>query len=865
MSTDYRSDQVEPQRAYAYQEYARERILNGEDLIIAAPTGSGKTRAALAPGLEGFDLARQDPGSFPPAMQYGVPMRVLAKSFLREYANIARRFNWEKDWFPRIQTGEQPEDALFEGKLIFATVDQLLASFLHVPYSIPKKLDNINCGALIGSYLIFDEFHLYPQREMLLTVLAMLKMLKGVSRFTLMTATCSPVLLNKISELLDARLIADAPGQPLETGHFADIPSLTGRERRLFAEDGALTGEAVLARIDGAQRILCICNTVDRAQTLYQQLADTPGIDCRLLHSRFFRGDRQAHEDFALDRFKARGDRKTVLVATQVVEVGLDISSDVLLTECAPAASLIQRAGRCARRQGERGTVYVFQPYQMEQVGEAVVSYAPYTDDGLEAVCERTWDALRSRFHGQVMGYPEEQKLVEIAHSPLDEALAAGLPAAVDRRIDEITECMRTREPGLVPNLIRKNTNVPVYVHPDPKADEHLTSQPWKREALSLSRGQVARMLKTLQESDTDAAIYGGHEVLESEDYSQTAYAKPVIKWTALREAKEVYSYWQFAAQPEALAYTPQIGLQLAPVHTTSPGDATSWMSPLVPPRPYERIAYHAERYHEHITGLILAYRYPAAFRQTEYRPLSEDIAYPLRQLCARHGTDFPTAERLLRLTLALHDTGKLNQPWQAWSRGWQAYRETHGLTTDIAYDDPHPLAHTDYDSGDPFETQIQRDFKYVPRGTHAVEGAEAVTEIVRAATGGDDFWMAVVLGAIMRHHTPDAGPACSPFTLSPGCAESFSIAMERCGFAADDWSTWLNATFKTASEDIDHAVEDLKPNKQQFELTLMYALFVRVLRLADQRSGYYWAKYKDRKEMLAWPEPCSTLKKTPI
>jgi CRISPR/Cas system-associated endonuclease/helicase Cas3 len=116
----------------------------------------------------------------------------------------------------------------------------------------------------------------------------------------------------------------------------SDVSSVQTSTPHLAAEDGPLDVEAVSAH-KRAQRVLCICNTVERAQALYRALRREYGPEnCRLLHSRFYRDDRRTVEDFVQERFKDRGTRQTILVATQVVEVGLDISSNVLLTECAP-------------------------------------------------------------------------------------------------------------------------------------------------------------------------------------------------------------------------------------------------------------------------------------------------------------------------------------------------------------------------------------------------------------------------------------------------------------------------------------------------------------------------------------------------
>ncbi|MBK9168574.1 MAG: hypothetical protein IPM24_14045 [Bryobacterales bacterium] len=101
---------------------------------------------------------------------------------------------------------------------------------------------------------------------------------------------------------------------------------------------------------------LVIVNTVDRATALFQYLkqGDLPGVDVRLIHSRFRPLERKGWRDF-LNR---RDLTPRILVSTQVVEAGVDLSAVVLYTELAPWASLVQRFGRCARYPGESGVAY---------------------------------------------------------------------------------------------------------------------------------------------------------------------------------------------------------------------------------------------------------------------------------------------------------------------------------------------------------------------------------------------------------------------------------------------------------------------------------------------------------------------------
>jgi CRISPR-associated endonuclease/helicase Cas3 len=515
------------QKLYAFQKTVLNHYLKDRDVLLQAPTGSGKTLASIYPGIEGIAIAEEDNTLFryPQRIIYGVPMRVLARSFYSEHDEIARSKHWRHHWRPSIQTGETPDDPLFEGRVIFATVDQMLASFLNVPYGIPKKLDNINAGAFIGAYLIFDEFHLYPREQMMLAVLAMLKMLKGISRFVLMSATFSPVLLKEIGDYLDAETIRDAPGTPIEAGIFQDVSPVRTRRRWLHAAEGELSPDAVLDKIrqHDARRVLCICNTVDRAQALFDALAGHEEINTHLIHSRMYQKDRRKVEDDLLEIYQqaGAGGKPEVLVATQVIEVGLDISSALMLTECAPAAALIQRAGRCARRQDEEGHVYVFQPFQ-----DGVVNYAPYIEDGYEEVCIRTWKALREKFDDVEMTFAEEQAWVDQAHGEHDKVFIDDLSHKVNRRISQITECMHDRDTGYIGSLIRTSSNVPLLIHADPKEDETLATRPHELEAINISQSMIARAYEALHDDggydDLPFWFMGGKEEIDPDPESLT-------------------------------------------------------------------------------------------------------------------------------------------------------------------------------------------------------------------------------------------------------------------------------------------------------------------------------------------------------
>ncbi|WP_414516478.1 DEAD/DEAH box helicase [Nostoc sp. PCC 9305] len=191
---------------YAPRNFQREaiaKLLQRQDILLRAPTGSGKTETAIAP----FLFAKALNIDFPNKLIYVVPLRTLANS-LRQRTEILVA-NWEKVYpssrslAVTLQTGENPEDPRFEGDIVFCTIDQMLSSFLNIPYSVGRGSANVNSGAIFASYLVFDELHLLDPDRSFATVLKVLQQVKGISPFLLMTATLTNELATQIQTLVN--------------------------------------------------------------------------------------------------------------------------------------------------------------------------------------------------------------------------------------------------------------------------------------------------------------------------------------------------------------------------------------------------------------------------------------------------------------------------------------------------------------------------------------------------------------------------------------------------------------------------------------------------------------------------------------
>jgi len=168
--------------------------------------------------------------------------------------------------------------------------------------------------------------------------------------------------------------------------------------------------EAIAKNPELPARTLIICNTVDRAVNVHALIAaERPeGCDLLLLHSRFRPPERKNQMERLKSINLSTFPKGQIIVSTQVIEAGVDLSSAILCSEIAPLASLIQRFGRL-NRSGE------FQNCGWQSVAMIVgvgVEAAPPRETKDEAkrredknagrclpyelpACESAWESLR--------------------------------------------------------------------------------------------------------------------------------------------------------------------------------------------------------------------------------------------------------------------------------------------------------------------------------------------------------------------------------------------------------------------------------------------------------------------------------------
>ena len=341
--------------------------------LLNAPTGTGKTRA-----IGGAWLYRRYQGDndTPRRLIYCLPMRSLVEQTAGQFQHWLERAaplfaatgqplpqlhiqmggDTASDW---IETPEHPA-------ILIGTQDMLLSGALNRRYAASRYSWPMHFALLNNDALwVHDEVQLMGSGAATSAQLAAFRARLGCTgpiHSLWMSATLDPdhlatvdfrtshpnptiVQLNQtdldtpaVARLLNARKSLQA----------APITLDSDNAKKKAADYTTALRPWLLEQHRPGSNTLVILNTVERAQTLYSVLLKAADSDAELLliHSRYRPADRARINAQITSPAPAPG---RIIIATQAIEAGLDISSATLITELAPWSSLVQRFGRCHR------------------------------------------------------------------------------------------------------------------------------------------------------------------------------------------------------------------------------------------------------------------------------------------------------------------------------------------------------------------------------------------------------------------------------------------------------------------------------------------------------------------------------------
>ena len=207
--------------------------------------------------------------------------------------------------------------------------------------------------AIVRGAFVFDEVHSYDGR-MFAELLRFLETFPGVPAL-IMSASIPPNRLDALRSAVGARVNPEPIRGELTLEEI--------KRYRLYERSEDACWEEVESRLSAnnghnANKVLWVCNTVKSAINAYRRARERfPGSRVLLYHSRYRYQDRVCLQEQVIDEFKyvAQGktqrkhERAAVAITTQVCEMSLDISADLLVTTCCPLPSLVQRLGRLNR------------------------------------------------------------------------------------------------------------------------------------------------------------------------------------------------------------------------------------------------------------------------------------------------------------------------------------------------------------------------------------------------------------------------------------------------------------------------------------------------------------------------------------
>ena len=434
-------------------EAARIPLRDGPMLaILEDETGAGKTEAAFLLAQRML-LAGKGNGVFValPTMATADAMFARAKGFVRRLfeappsLTLAHGRSALSDGFREVQGAAiASDDAVCSPWLAddrrralladvgVGTVDQALLGVL------PTKFATLRLWGLAPKVLIVDEVHELgdPYMEVELAGLLRMHALGGGSAI-LLSATLPLGLRERLSRAFETGAGRAHTPDPDPAYPALSVP---GGARAAPAALPAVKGVVGVERVADAQSAVellrkaasrgaaCVWirNAVDEAIAAVELLRAN-GLTADLLHARFALADRKRHERAAMSRFGRHdgGRAGLILVATQVLESSLDLDFDMMVSDLAPMAALVQRAGRLWRHMDLRTadarpvlgpTLHVVSPDPVE-VG---------SDDWLKAALGRgahvypiglQWLTARALFATGAIDAPRDlRRLIEAVH-----------------------------------------------------------------------------------------------------------------------------------------------------------------------------------------------------------------------------------------------------------------------------------------------------------------------------------------------------------------------------------------------------------------------------------------------------------------
>lgn len=400
----------ETKQIFEFRDFQKQLQSFKGNVLLHAPTGSGKTEAALSWVVAN----QQENGRLFYLLPYTASINAMVKRLQKIFDDtnekrVTALHSRSLDFF---YDEALEETANYEKSAVMAKQRKAISKELFYPIKIStphQVLKNALCGKgwdmalwdYQNALFIIDEFHTYDAHLTGL-LLATVKWLRDTfnAKFMFMSATVpqfmQDIVLKEIFDGDKTRIVKPDPSKESDKAVLDRIRHVVKcREENTILE---VLPEIEKLLSETKTTIIIIVNNIRTCQGLYEELRR---FKPELLHGGLHRKDRKEIEEKITAENK--NERPRLLIATQAVEVSLDIDYDVAYIENAPIDALIQRFGR-VNRAGKLSN-----PAPVNLIKNSLGNVKKIYDD---AILENTW-AILSEFNNQPIG---EQDLVDVCN-----------------------------------------------------------------------------------------------------------------------------------------------------------------------------------------------------------------------------------------------------------------------------------------------------------------------------------------------------------------------------------------------------------------------------------------------------------------
>lgn len=380
------------QRGWKLKPFQKDaKRLSDKNIALIASTGAGKTEYSMnwINGQKAFYLLGLRTAVNEMHRRFKNIFGDNAALLHGEISYIFEQADTDESYIERIETARK-----LCSPITVATADQLVTAVF--------KYNGFELPYLTASYskIVVDEIQSFSPDS----IAAIMVFLKEIHRlggkFLLMTATLPPFIKDELKELQDVEF-----PEP-------ELPSTKRHRIAVYSEPIAAPSSLSIIESEFmvGKKILIVCNTVKKAQDMYDLLQDH---NTALIHSRFILKDRQKKEnkEYGIMAINNSDHPAVIWIATQVVEASLDLDFDVLFTECSPIDSLLQRFGRCWRKRKEeyadnKPNIYIFK--------------AEHTQVYDRELLDRTYSLLLARYNGSIMDETDKQCAIAMVFKDIE-------------------------------------------------------------------------------------------------------------------------------------------------------------------------------------------------------------------------------------------------------------------------------------------------------------------------------------------------------------------------------------------------------------------------------------------------------------